>query len=324
MGNRRLLEKIVSENLELRLSNILSQQGYSTDSTRSLFRFVSNIFTQIPPELINWKFKVILAIDHYDTKNKVVVHMDNLKDAFISECAIVILSEDTFVIDVFDNLFGGQAHLAYIYYSPLNEHLFIGNKAVPLPNYYDSTTSSIFAYPVYKELDQALNTYDKTLATNSVCGILKQAWSDDTKKEFCEKPEHFMRDSLWQYLRAVLRNHTVKREQIVDDSHPVDVKITWPIMSNVALIEVKWLGDSGTTKYRDARANEGAKQLIDYLSASSTEEPDKNFIGYLTVFDGRRGRDGINQYQYREIDYKEEYLTHAQMKYYRFYLIECG
>lgn len=324
MLNRGILEKIIAENLELSLNTILSCKGYSIDSTRTLFRFISNIFTQIPPELIDWRFKVVSVIDSCNVSNNDVIHINNLKDNFKSECTIVMRSENTFVIDAFDTSFEGQACLSYIYHGPLNEQLIIGNEAIPLPAYYDSATSSIFAYPVYKELDEALETYDKTHAANSMCGVLKQVWKDDSKKEFCEKPEHFMRDSLWQYLRAVLRNHTVKREQIVDDSHPVDIKVTWPIISNVALIEIKWLGDSGATKYRDARANEGAKQLIDYLCASYEEEPDKNFIGYLTVFDGRRGRRCLNQYQFKEIDYKEEYLSHPKMRYYRFYLLECG
>lgn len=132
-----------------------------------------------------------------------------------------------------------------------------------------------------------------------------------------------MRDSLWQYLTAVLRSHSVKREQVVDDSHPVDIKVTWPIISNVALIEVKWLGDSGKIHYRDSRANQGAKQLIEYLESSYEEEPDKNFIGYLAVFDGRRGNQKINQYENVDIKYKAEYVSHPQMKFCRFYLLEC-
>ena len=115
---------------------------------------------------------------------------------------------------------------------------------------------------------------------------------------------------------------TVKREQIVDATHPVDIKVTWPAINNVALIEVKWLGDSGQTQYRDARANEGAKQLIDYLASSVQEEPDKHFVGYLTVFDGRRGKTS-NQYERQEINYRSEYSSHPSMNYRRFYMAEC-
>lgn len=157
--------------------------------------------------------------------------------------------------------------------------------------------------------------------TASSCAVLSQIWTDEAKREFVQKPEHFMRDSLWQCLQNILRNHTVKREQIVDATHPVDIKVTWPAINNVALIEVKWLGDSGQTQYRDARANEGAKQLIDYLASSVQEEPDKHFVGYLTVFDGRRGKTS-NQYERQEINYRSEYSSHPSMNYRRFYMAE--
>lgn len=113
-----------------------------------------------------------------------------------------------------------------------------------------------------------------------------------------------------------------KPVSIVDATHPVDIKVTWPAINNVALIEVKWLGDSGQTQYRDARANEGAKQLIDYLASSVQEEPDKHFVGYLTVFDGRRGKTS-NQYERQEINYRSEYSSHPSMNYRRFYMAEC-
>ena len=74
--------------------------------------------------------------------------------------------------------------------------------------------------------------------------------------------------------------------------------------------------------YRDARANEGAKQLIDYLASSVQEEPDKHFVGYLTVFDGRRGKTS-NQYERQEINYRSEYSSHPSMNYRRFYMAEC-
>lgn len=125
-----------------------------------------------------------------------------------------------------------------------------------------------------------------------------------------------------EVVRNFFPDNTVKREQIVDATHPVDIKVTWPAINNVALIEVKWLGDSGQTQYRDARANEGAKQLIDYLASSVQEEPDKHFVGYLTVFDGRRGKTS-NQYERQEINYRSEYSSHPSMNYRRFYMAEC-
>ena len=63
-----------------------------------------------------------------------------------------------------------------------------------------------------------------------------------------------------------------------------------------ALIEIKWLGDSLTkdsdgtqfTSYRDARAQKGADQLVDYMDRELSTDPSGALRGYLAVFDGRR------------------------------------
>lgn len=59
-----------------------------------------------------------------------------------------------------------------------------------------------------------------------------------------------------------------------------------------------------------------------YLASSVQEEPDKHFVGYLTVFDGRRGKTS-NQYERQEINYRSEYSSHPSMNYRRFYMAEC-
>lgn len=322
MINKEILAKIVTENLEFRIDKLLCSKGYEAGAARKVFRFISNIYSQFPPELISWQFKVFFSLEKPDFTENKIIHIDCIKDVFTEDCTIVMLSESTFVLERLDTVFDAQSYISYIYKAPLNEEICIAGETIPLTEYYDSVTSSIFAYPAYRELDEAISIYDKTLARNSTCGILKQSWKDESRMEFCEKPEHYMRDSLWQYLNAVLRNHTVKREQVVDDSHPVDIKVIWPIISNVALIEVKWLGNSGATQYRDSRAKAGAKQLIEYLDASYEEEPDKNFVGYLAVFDGRRGK-SLNQFADVEIKYDPTHLNHPKMKFCRFYLQQC-
>lgn len=227
-----------------------------------------------------------------------------------------------YLIEPYEADYSGRDHICYQYNAPQNESLTIKDKQFQLSEYYDSAITSIFAQPTYKELDEAMDYYNTRYVRDSSCAVLSQIWTDEAKREFVQKPEHFMRDSLWQCLQNILRNHTVKREQIVDATHPVDIKVTWPAINNVALIEVKWLGDSGQTQYRDARANEGAKQLIDYLASSVQEEPDKHFVGYLTVFDGRRGKTS-NQYERQEINYRSGYSSHPSMNYRRFYMAEC-
>ena len=106
-------------------------------------------------------------------------------------------------------------------------------------------------------------------------------------------PEETMRNSLTNYLKNVLPNAEVRPEQVVDDSHPVDIKVTWMLTSKLALIEIKWLGkslnDGGNfVTYTDARAREGAQQLNHYLDGNQQQAPAHTTMGYLVVIDGRR------------------------------------
>ncbi len=119
-----------------------------------------------------------------------------------------------------------------------------------------------------------------------------------------------------------LRGYTIKREQVVDDSHPVDIKATGPSLDTVSLIEIKWLGKSTTVSYTDSRANDGAEQLIGYLKASEVREPNINFKGYLAVFDARRKQNIINHYAKVEIKYKQEFIDYNGIELERFFLYE--
>lgn len=322
MLDRKKLEQILTTNLDVKLNNELAKNGYRLDDAHKLFRFVTSVFEQIPPELVTWRFKVIMPVDDWDFSKKKILNFSNFTQNFTSECTLVIVDSNLYFIESYTEDYTDTNHICYIYNAAQNESLTIKGKHFQLSEYYDSAVSSIFARPTYKELEEAMDYYDTRYVRECSCKVLSQIWTDATKKEFVQKPEHFMRDSLWQCLQNILRNHTVKREQIVDATHPVDIKVTWPTINNVALIEVKWVGDSGQTQYRDSRANEGAKQLIDYLASSVQEEPDKHFVGYLTVFDGRRGRNS-NQYERQEINYNAEFLSYPYMNYKRFYMAEC-
>lgn len=67
------------------------------------------------------------------------------------------------------------------------------------------------------------------------------------------------------------------------------------------LIEIKWLGDSVATdghvtaRHRDARAQEGANQLTQYLEDQRRFAPSTVIKGFYVIIDARRLnlRDGI-------------------------------
>lgn len=134
-----------------------------------------------------------------------------------------------------------------------------------------------------------------------------------------------MRQSLHQFLRDAFPDAEVRPEQVVDESHPVDIKVTWADTTHRAIIEIKWVGDSvdeqghPTTTYRDARARAGAKQLSDYLDGDAETAARLRTRGYLVVFDARRrgltagqstisAADGLH-YRDKEFVYDPEYHT---------------
>jgi hypothetical protein len=191
---------------------------------------------------------------------------------------------------------------------------------IQIPN-----AESYFSVQTYKELDAAFEDYKVKVARYSDnCPYLRTVWFDTNKIFFSPKPEHIMRDSLTYFLQIRLRNTEVRPEQVVDKSHPVDIKVTWDYTCNLALIEIKWLGksienwgESFRQNYKHGRALEGAKQLAKYLDENKIQAPDKITKGYLVLFDGRRW--GVNSrtkeittkqgfhYENDEIIYKPDY-----------------
>jgi len=160
----------------------------------------------------------------------------------------------------------------------------------PIPD-----ADSYFSIQTYKTLELALEDYKTKIAMHSECVYLQQAWFDNSMIFFGNRPEHKLRDSLTQFLKMRLRNVEVRPEQIVDKSHPVDIKVTWALANRLALLEIKWIGKSVkhkqkqfTQRYYERRALEGAGQLANYLDENIKQSPTYATKGYLIVYDARR------------------------------------
>ena len=115
----------------------------------------------------------------------------------------------------------------------------------------------------------------------------------------------------------------------MDESHPVDIRISFEFTPSVALIEIKWLGksrnvkgDAVSTNYGPWRAREGAQQLADYLEYYHQSSPSRSPRGYLIVIDGRRRGlsddsksiarvDGM-YYDHQEITYAPSFSSDAK------------
>ncbi|EKO3982618.1 hypothetical protein DID95_09925 [Vibrio fluvialis] len=182
-------------------------------------------------------------------------------------------------------------------------------------------SGSFFAETNFKTLEESLEDYKINSAKRTSCYILKDIWEDARRVVFKNKPESTMRNSLCQHISTTLRGVAeVRPEQNVDESHPVDIKVTFRQTNRVALIEIKWLGASrtesgGLTRYANSRAEEGAKQLNDYIEENNDFSPLDECFGYLVVFDGRRRKydnedispDDLTYYKNKDLEFKLKY-----------------
>jgi hypothetical protein len=192
----------------------------------------------------------------------------------------------------------------------------------------DSTHASMFAIPTFRSLREALEGYKWEMIRTSQCPIFSGAWetgrSNDRLFFRSGRAEDIMRDSLTYYLKISLRSIAeVRPEQNMDESHPVDIKVSWTLSKKIALIEVKWLGKARneegrvTRVHTASRAGEGAQQLAEYLDQNASQAPTLETKGYLVVIDARRY--GLNEksetinreqgmyYANEEIDYDPKY-----------------
>ena len=175
------------------------------------------------------------------------------------------------------------------------ESFWAGGEQSPIPQVFPGAVS-LFAIPTFRILQDALNHYRSPVVRACQCEILQSAWYDTNRLFFKAKPEKLIRRSLVQFLRACLRNDAeVAPEQNLDESHPIDIRVTFEFTSSVALIEIKWLGQSRreedgmrATAYTEVRAREGAQQLANYLDMFHSSAPQRHARGYLVIIDGRR------------------------------------
>lgn len=208
-------------------------------------------------------------------------------------------------------------------FSPTGENFIIGGQVYEVENVVVGYPSA-FCKPTFGTLKAALDDYRVRSAARSTCLELARAWADDKFLRFRNKPEALMRRSLTQFLRNVLRNANVQPEQNVDETHPVDIHVSFLMTTQHAIIEIKWLGKSvksdsshNGTAYAQSRALAGAKQLAEYLDSTLQSSPHHRARGYLVVFDGRRAglEDGVTQleaanalhYEHADITYSPDY-----------------
>jgi len=323
----------------LYVSHILSAYGEAGVTTlKEVLDTLHHIFQFLEPELIKGPFVVFKIIEgrslpldlpepqrfttpQYLAQEFATKSIPNTSAVQIHSNGELLLWKDLTI----DMVKMSEAAVVYLYMDRKDTFVIKGNQHIvpnPSPVY-----ASVFSIPTFRVLSDALEEYKRRWVRTSHCRIFASAWYGGEGSQrlfFKSKPESTMRRSLAQFLDTVLRGTAeVRPEQIVDETRPVDMKITWMFNNRLALIEIKWLGksrnDEGkiTQVFTDGRARKGAKQLADYLDSNHDETPLHQSRGYLVVIDGRRkglttASTSVSQYngfwyQDKEIDYNPKF-----------------
>lgn len=304
------------------------------DALRRLVSSVRRIYRDVDPSLLDGDLMVIArptgasvvtslgAVAHSVAAGQFIQHQ------IAGDTLVEVLSADRLEIrpGTVDPASLSSEAIVYLY-RDRSEQIFISGETFTIRNPSPAAMVSIFARPTFSSLDAALTRYATEVVNKTVCFILGHEvdgiWADDNRLFLRSKPEEVMRRSLHQYLRDAFPDAEVRPEQIVDESHPVDIKVTWADTTHRAIIEIKWIGDSIdgegriTTPYRDARARKGAQQLSEYLDGDAETAARLRTRGYLVVIDARRRglvegqvtisvTDGLH-YRDREIVYDPDY-----------------
>lgn len=331
----RKMEDIVHDLYTVEISREYGVEGQK--NLRPVLQGIRSVFDYVEPESINSTLIIFRSLDdddnilgflpsaiHFRYAEYLAQEYDSASRK--GAAAIQLLSNDEYRLwkDVSIDLNRLCANSIVYVYGNREEYFFVRGRKVSIPNP-SRAHASIFAIPTFRRLRDALEDYKRRTIRTSQCKIFSQVWDGGERSDrlfFTTKPEAKMRNSLWQYLSNVL-GAEVRPEQIVDESHPCDIKVTWMKTNRLALIEIKWLGKSINSdghisqNFTESRAREGAKQLADYLDANRTQTPTHQTKGYLVVIDGRRrnlspGAASINQrygywYRDREIVFSPEY-----------------
>ena len=286
-----------------------------TQSLRTTLLTIRKLYEHVPPERVKGTLVVVCPVGGDATATSIVdegTAGNGVTPTVVTkmEHLVVELEPQGPTVNVLEVLRGGRlrlfADVAVPDYRVLSEHsivyvfedsqetFYIAGDVLEVVNPTRGVHPSVYAIPTFRALEDALQDYYLNFVRYCGCRILANVWMSGARVVLKNRPERTMRHSLAQFLQVALRGGAIVREeQNVDESHPVDIRVTWQLATRIALLEIKWLGDSltrsgGLLPYRDARANEGAQQLVDYLEAEVVQTPMQYRTGYLVVYDGRR------------------------------------
>lgn len=325
-----LLQKVAENSIYVIIDNMTKGSGVlalrNVIETVSAFHAQSDTRTREQPFFVFCKFSKSQNLDAHAAgigeEGETVNNYPSLIKAMQSHQVYEVIGADNFVIwgasDSDINPWDlSDGSLVYRYHQG-KELLFVNGVEIPLQNLHKNA-HTCFAQPTFLDLEDALEIYKNEAVRLSTCYIIQEIWFDENKLFVKGECEFLMRRSLEQFLRTKMRGVKVDPEYNVNETKPVDIRVTWDYLLHAALIEIKWLGNSGdsTVRHRDQRARDGAGQLANYLDAEKIRSPRHDTLGYLVNIDARRRglRAGMKEidredgmyYADQEIEYNPAY-----------------
>jgi len=331
MTDQRLIDIVRGENYPLKIYNASNNNKNSISAATELIKAITAIYRFIEPSHLNGKLVIYRRTTDDELlprkEASLVYNMDEL--SHINSPTIVIESykEQLYLWNNNnDASFLDDTKTVFYCYENNTEHFYVNTQRIEIPHSFDC--SSIYALHFFY-LNSALTQYKIEKISTSNCEVFKKCWLDRCRIFFKPAPEEQMQISLKEFLSSALRGVEVIREYPLSATKTVDIRVKWTEANKSALIELKWLGKSkrengNIVEHADSRANDGAKQLKEYLDMDNTDTPNIISKAYLVVIDGRRrntneSTDIINSddglfYENREINFSDEHKYFERLK----------
>ena len=303
MPDQSLVDNIRKETYSLQIYTAFNNEIAVIGITTKLISFVQDIYRSLEPSHFKGQIIVYTSLDDsllLDEKEAVKFFDKNILLNNNSDVLVFQFFQTDRLPLMWQNVDAKEvieSNNAVVYlYQNLKECFFANKVKINIINRFDC--ASIYALQ-YHYLSEALQKYKQEKIRFSSCTHFFKCWADSNLIFFHNGPESKMQESLEQDLKSSLRGVDVVREYNLGATKPVDVRVYWKEANRAALIELKWLGISRnpagklSAPYSDARANEGAVQLKNYLDLENRDTPTCITKGYLILIDGRR--DGINK-----------------------------
>lgn len=303
----KLVDKIRAEKYLTEILKLTQDDKYVT-ITYKIIKFIRDVYRYIEPSHFNGQ--IVVFVD-FSMSNSILDEGEEFYDKAIlsnsyNSLIFQIKEQENELPLIWKNVEHNKINnllkinnnfIAYVFNNK-QEYFVVNNSTIDIPNKF--SCPSIFALQ-YHYLNEALLDYKKERIRNTSCEHFRKCFADTNWIYFKNKPENCLQVSLKEFLQTIIRGANVIREYNLGASKPVDVRVFWREANRSALIEVKWIGQSLKednsigTKYSNSRANEGMKQIKEYIDLNSSDSPTIISKGYLMVIDGRRKKIGLNK-----------------------------